>query len=245
MEELEEGVVLASESGLTDSSYVKERSNWIDAAFLGGTNADEKTLNAALEMVSRGRKEFLTRSKKFARRELKNLKDTDIIGGVNVRSSSLEPLLEVAEIIDRYNGILEVNAHCRQPEMIQTGCGHKLMKDKSRLSRWIEEIKKTGVTVSIKTRAEIVDTEELAITIEKAGGDIIHIDCMDSPEVINDISRNTDLFIIANNGVRSHKDFKEYIKRGADAVSTARGGRSNKILNRIAGPKIKNQEKIE
>ncbi len=245
MEELEGGVVLASESGLTDSSYVEERCDWIDAAFLGGTNADEKTLNAALEMISRGRKEFLTRSKKFAKRELKNLKDKDIIGGINVRSSSLQPLLEIGQIIDSFGGILEINAHCRQPEMIQAGCGHSLMKDKNRLKRWIEQVKRTGVDVSIKTRAEIVNTKELAITIEEAGGDIIHIDCMDSPEVINDISKNTDLFIIANNGVRSYKDFREYIDRGADAVSTARGGRSVKMLERIVGPKVKNQEKIE
>lgn len=243
MEELEGGVVLASESGLTDSSYVTERCDWIDAAFLGGTNADEETLNAALEMVSRGRKEFLTRSKKFAKRELTKLKDKEIIGGINVRSSSLEPLLEVSEIIERYGGVLEINAHCRQPEMIQAGCGHALMKDKNRLSRWIEEVKKTGVDVSIKTRAEIVNTQELAVTIEEAGGDILHIDCMDSPEVINNISKNTDLFIIANNGVRSYKDFREYIDRGADAVSTARGGRSVKMLKRILGAKSKEPRK--
>lgn len=228
------GLALASEAGLTDADYIEERSDWLDAGFIGGMNADEETQEAGRKMIERDRKEFVYQDPcDFLRREFSSLDPINVVKGANVRSSSLEGLLDLCSVIREFDGVLEINAHCRQQEMIDVGCGHALMRELDRLKRWIESVKEKGVAVSVKTRARVVDDVELARAVERAGADMIHVDCMDYPEVVNEVTEETDLFVIANNGVRTREDVLDYIERGADAVSTARGARRLKDLKRI------------
>ncbi|MDY6780345.1 MAG: dihydropyrimidine dehydrogenase, partial [Halobacteria archaeon] len=228
LDRIEGGVGLASEAGLTDADYVLRRSEWLDAAFIGGIHADGETREAALEMVDRGRDEFMYDDAfDFVRREFERLEDSEVVPGVNVRSSSPEPLTEMGRIVDRHDGLLEINAHCRQPEMVEAGCGHSLLRDTDELRRRISAAAESGATVGAKIRAEVdgVEIPEVTSAVE-CSGDFLHIDCMDSPGVIDSVAHDTDLLVIANNGVRSREDVDDYLERGADMVSTARGARS-------------------
>ena len=222
-------IAVASMAGITDSIFALRFKN-AGMIILGGYNLDRPTNEAARKEVERGRTEFISdKPLEFIRSELEATKGYTTIA-VNAR--------EAAVLAKEYGAILEINAHCRQPEMVELGAGEALLKDIPRLSEYITEIKKTGVVLSVKTRANVVNDVELAKAIEKAGADIIHIDAM-HPQgvdigVIKCIRNSTNLFIIGNNSITDPESAKEMFSRGADMVSVARAITTNlRIIDQL------------
>ncbi|MDP2840752.1 MAG: methanogenesis marker 9 domain-containing protein [Candidatus Methanoperedens sp.] len=219
-------IATAPMAGITDSRFAATFSN-AGLIVLGGYNLDERTNEAARKEMVRGRKEFVSDDPmNFLKQELVASKELTTIA-VNVRAASLEPFVQAAHLAKTCGAILEINAHCRQPEMLELGTGEALLRDVPRLCEYIREIKKTGVVLSVKIRANVVNDVELAKAIEKAGADIIHIDAMHPHGVdigvIKRIRNSTDLFIIGNNSIVDFESAKEMFSRGADMVSIARG----------------------
>ena len=230
-------IALASMAGITDSRFAAGFGN-AGLIILGGYNLDVKTNEAAKKEIARSRSEFVSdEPMEFLKNELEAAKGLTTIA-VNVRAASLEPFVEAAALAKKFGAILEINAHCRQPEMTALGAGEALLKDAPRLCEYIREIKKTGVVLSVKTRANVVNDVELARAIEKAGADIIHIDAM-HPDgvdigVIRRVRNSTNLFIIGNNSVVDFESAKEMFSHGADMVSVARAALSNpEIINQL------------
>jgi TIM-barrel protein len=219
-------IALAPMAGIVDSIYASRFKN-AGLVVLGGFNLDNKTNAAAKKEIERGRREFVSEDPmRFLEKELEATKGLTTIA-INVRAAALEPYVQAAGIAKKSGAILEINAHCRQPEILELGAGEVLLKDANRLCYYIKELKKTGVVLSIKTRANVVNDVLLAKTIEEAGADIIHIDAM-HPEgvdigVIKHIRNSTGLFIIGNNSVVDFEFAKEFFSHGADMVSVARG----------------------
>ena len=222
-------IAVASMAGITDGKSAARFKN-AGLVIIGGYNLDGPTNDAARKEIERGRTEFVSDDPLgFLESELEAAKGTTSIS-VNVRASSLPPFAEAAKIAKKHEAILEINAHCRQPEMVGTGAGEALLKDIPRLCEYIREIKKTGVVLSVKTRANVVNDVELAKAIEEAGADIIHIDAM-HPQgvdigVIKRTRNSTNLFIIGNNSIVDFESAKEMFGRGADMVSVARAVRA-------------------
>jgi TIM-barrel protein len=230
-------IAVASMAGMTDSKFASGFKN-AGLVILGGYNLDRPTNDAAQKELERGRTEFVSdKPLEFIKSELQATKGFTTIA-VNVRAASLGPFMEAANLAKDFGAILEINAHCRQPEMVGLGAGEALLKDIPRLTEYISEIKKTGVVLSVKTRANVVNDVELAKVIEKAGADIIHIDAM-HPQgvdlgVIKRIRNSTDLFIIGNNSITDFESAKEMFGRGADMVSVARAVRTNpRIIDQL------------
>ena len=230
-------IALASMAGITDSKFASGFKN-AGLVIMGGYNLDEKTNEAARKEKGRGRTEFVSdEPMEFLNSELEASKGITTIA-VNVRAASLEPYIEAANLAKKYGAILEINAHCRQPEMTELGAGEALLKDVPRLCDYIREIKKTGVVLSVKTRANVVNDVELAVALERAGADIIHIDAM-HPQgvdigVIKRVRNSTNLFIIGNNSIVDFESAKEMFSHGADMVSVARAARANpEIINQL------------
>ncbi len=222
---LKNPIALAPMAGIVDSGYAS-RFRSAGLIVLGGFNLDDKTNQAAKKEIGRGRREFISdEPMEFLEKELKAAKALTTVA-VNVRASALEPYIQASYIAKKSGAILEINAHCRQPEMLELGAGEALMKDSPRLCEYVRELKKTGVVLSVKTRANVVNDVELAREIEKAGADIIHVDAM-HPDgvdigVIKHIRNSTGLFIIGNNSVADFESAKEFFSHGADMVSLAR-----------------------
>lgn len=230
-------IAVASMAGITDSKFA---SNFKNAGLfvLGGYNLDKQTNEAARLEIERGRTEFVTDNPlEFLKSELEATKGYTTIA-INVRAASIEPFVDAAFLAKGYGAILEINAHCRQPEMVGSGAGEALLRDIPRLCEYIAEIKKTGVVLSVKTRANVVNDVELARAIENAGAGIIHIDAM-HPQgvdigVIKRTRNNTNLFIIGNNSITDFESAKEMFSHGADMVSVARAIRTNpQIINQL------------
>lgn len=222
-------IALAPMAGIVDSAFANQYAGDAGLVVLGAFNLDKASIDVALKLAARGRKEFITEEPlELIKKEIQAVKSGSAVA-INVRSTALEPLIEAAKIIKAEGAILELNAHCRQPEMLEAGIGESLLHDLPRLSDWIKAIKETGVVLSVKVRANVVDDVELARLIDRSGADIIHLDAALEGSAEADLDAilkyrdATRLFLIGNNSVRDFDAAKDMFSRGADMVSVARG----------------------
>ncbi|MDO9325655.1 MAG: methanogenesis marker 9 domain-containing protein [Methanoregula sp.] len=218
-------VGIASMAGIVDAAYVIERTGHIGFAFIGGYSIDQRTMDAGKIIAAQGdRKEFLCDNPvEEIARQITMMEKSTVILGINLRGSSPEAFSAVAVAIgDKV--VYEIDAHCRQPEMIAAGCGEHYLKKPGDLVAVIRVLKAHGVTVSVKIRAGVAeDDRELAQVLWKAGADILHIDLMDfGPAKLRQIRNSCPLMLIANNSITSFDKMKDMLSHGADLVSLAR-----------------------
>ena len=164
-------VALASLSGEADAEWARQGAEYAGAAFLGGIALDESTRAAARELVDRDRTEFLPADPiSFIDDQLAALADVPLTAGVNVRTTSLEPLVRAAAVCADHDAIIEINAHCRQEEMCAAGAGESLLRDESRLCEQVRTATERGAAVSVKVRTELdgVSLPVLAPELEAA-----------------------------------------------------------------------------
>ncbi|MDW7731649.1 MAG: methanogenesis marker 9 domain-containing protein [Methanolobus sp.] len=228
-------IALAPMGGITNSNFANEYAADAGLVILGGYNLDEKTQTAASEMIARGREEFITEDPfKLIEQEIKAVEPGTAVA-VNVRSTSIEPLLKAAAIAKDAGAILEIDAHCRQEEMTSIGAGQALLRDIPLLTEFIKQIKETGVVLSVKVRGNVVDDMQLAKDLESAGTDILHLDAMQEGagadlKLIREVRDSTRMFLICNNSVTDFGTARDMFSRGADMVSVARGVLQNPEL---------------
>jgi tRNA-dihydrouridine synthase B len=218
-------VGIASMAGIVDSAYVIERAGHIGFAFIGGYSIDTATIEAAKRMAATGnRKEFVFDNPvEELNRQIAKMEKSSVVLGINLRGSTPAAFSALATAIgDKV--VYEIDAHCRQPEMIAAGCGENLLKKPSDLVAVIGALKNHNVTVSVKIRAGVAaDDRELARIIWKAGADILHIDLMDfGTAKLRQIRNSCPLMLIANNSITSFDKMKDMLSHGADLVSIAR-----------------------
>ena len=230
-------LVLASLSGEADARWAHTGSPYADLAMLGAVSLDARSREAARALVLRERSEFLPPNPLvFVDFQLAALADSPIRAGVNVRSTTVEPVRKAARLCAAYDAVLEVNAHCRQEEVCRVGCGESLLRDTERLCDHVSAAADAGAPVSVKVRAEVdgVDLPEVARQVRAAGAAAIHVDAMDSEAVVADVARAAPgLFLVANNGVRDRATVAEYLDHGADAVSVGRPSTDLAVLARV------------
>lgn len=210
-------VALASMAGVTDAAFAN-RVEGVGLACLGGFSMDRETREASVEMRERGRSEFDGWGVGFVAEQVERC---EVPAVANVRAVSPEPLRELA----RRGVPIEINAHCRQPEMTRVGAGEALLREPERLASWVEEARAAGGVVGVKTRGNVVDDGALADALR--GADFLHVDAMGPPgrndlDVIRETRRNYGDVIIGNNSVRDAGDAEAMLGAGADAVSAAR-----------------------
>ncbi|MDG6243480.1 MAG: methanogenesis marker 9 domain-containing protein [Methanolobus sp.] len=228
-------IALAPMGGMTNSSFANEYAKDAGLVIIGGYNLDAATQEAAKAIVERGRGEFVSDEPlDLIESEIKALNEGPV-KCVNVRSTTLEPLIEAARLLKNNDAILELDAHCRQKEMTGIGAGQALLHKLPELCEWIGKIKESGVILSVKVRANIVDDIGLVKSIEAAGADILHLDAMKEGagadlKLIKEIRDSTRMFLICNNSVTDIEAAKDMFTRGADVVSVARGVVSDPAL---------------
>ena len=232
-------LALASLSGESDAAWARDGLPYADAAFLGGIAVAVAARAAARAMVAdRDRLEFLPADPlAFIDDELRRLEGVPLAAGVNVRSATVEGLVEAAAVCRDRGAVVEVNAHCRQAELCAAGCGETLLRDADRLVEHVAAAAGTGATVSVKVRAEVpgVDLEALAPPLVDAGASVLHVDAMDSEPVVGAVAEaaGDGPVVIANNGVRDRRTVREYLDLGADAVSVGRPSGDPSVLARV------------
>jgi TIM-barrel protein len=218
-------VGIASMAGIVDASYVIERTEHIGFAFIGGYSIDTATIDAAKSMAATGnRKEFVFDNPvEELTRQIAMMEKSNVVLGINLRGSTPAAFSAIAAAIgDKV--VYEIDAHCRQPEMIAAGSGEHFLKKPGDLVAIIRALKMHKVTVSVKIRAGVAeDDKKLAQILWKAGADILHIDLMDfGTAKLRQIRNSCPLMLIANNSITSFDKMKDMLSHGADLVSVAR-----------------------
>lgn len=217
-------IALASMAGVVDAAYARARAAHAGAAFLGGYAVDGPTLEAARIMAGRGRHEFLPDDPLDAlRNEVRGLDGSGLLVGLNLRAATPDGFVEVARALGR-SAVYEIDAHCRQPEMIAAGAGEALVRRPELLEETVRALAGEGVSVSVKFRAGVGDDREIARRCWAAGAETLHVDLMDFgyPKV-REIRNTVPLVIIANNSITTFDRMREMLSHGADMVSLARG----------------------
>lgn len=230
-------------AGITDGAFCRDMTTLgFNMVTLGGYNADEATSNAGKKILARGRPEFdLDSGKLIGHLEEQTIlvKDQDSWEGfvsVNLRAITPDPIIEVSRLnnVD----VVEINAHCRQPEITELGCGQSLLKTPEHLEEFTSEVvNKAKSKVSVKIRANIkgVDDLEIARAIEHAGADYLHVDAMKpgyksaDHEIIRSIRQETSMFIIGNNSITDIESAQKMLAAGADGISIARAAIKGKL----------------
>ena len=217
----ENRLVLSAIAGINDANFCMKHKAAL--VILGGFNADDKAMDAAKKVVARGRKEFIFDNPiEGIKNEIKKISKKF---AVNIRSSSIDGYVEVAELVKKYRGIIEINAHCRQPEFIEIGCGQYLLFNQEKLMEIVKEVSEI-CTTAVKIRGGLeIDYVNLAKGLRKAGCKIIHVDAMIPGglcdlNLIEKISKTG--FTIGNNSFVDVQSGEAIIKSGADMVSAAR-----------------------
>jgi TIM-barrel protein len=228
--------VLAPMAGITDGTFCRDISTLgFDMVTLGGYNADQSTLNAGQEILARGRPEFDIKPGELLSHIEKQsflLKYHEPWSGmvsVNLRAVTPDPIIEVSRL--KQVDVVEINAHCRQPEITDLGCGQALLETPSHLEKFAREVvKKAKSEVSVKMRANVPGVDEIKIVqaIDRAGADYLHVDAMKPGfnsadyDLIKSIRQKTSMFIIGNNSIKDIESARKMLAVGADGISIAR-----------------------
>ena len=229
-------LLAASLSGQADAVWARAAAPFVDGAILGGIALDTATRTAAADLLARGREEFLPADPiAWIDDQLRAVAGAPLRAGVNVRSTTPAQIREAAAVCARHDAVCEINAHCRQPELRAAGCGETLLAEPARLTSLVAAAAATGVTTSVKVRAEVpgVDLAAVADRVADAGADWLHVDAMDSESVVETLTTEG-LSIVANNGVRDRETVTEYARYGADGVSVGRPSTDPAVLSRVA-----------
>lgn len=223
-------------AGITDGAFCRHMTTLgFDMVTLGGYNADSATISAGQSILSRGRPEFdLKPGELISHLEKQSLmvKDQDRWNGmlsVNLRATTPEPIIAVSQL--KNVDVVEINAHCRQPEITNLGCGQALMENIPHLEKFTREVvQKSKSEVSVKIRANVpgVDILKVSRVIDRAGADFLHVDAMypglDTADydTVQSICQETNLFVIGNNSIRDIESARKMLASGANGISIAR-----------------------
>lgn len=228
-------------AGITDGNFCKKIAHeGFHMVTIGGYNLDKKTIAAGRKIIERGRPEFDV-AEEYIVSHIKNeafliKKAWDGMLSVNLRSTTPQKVVEISKLpeID----VVEINAHCRQEEITDIGCGQALLYQTSKLYQYTKDVVKGAESkVSVKIRANTgkVDDLEVSKVIQEAGADFLHVDAMkpgydhaDYP-LISSIKENTHVFLIGNNSIRDLESAQKMIKAGADGISIARAAIKGRV----------------
>ncbi|MGL6299225.1 MAG: tRNA-dihydrouridine synthase [Methanobacteriaceae archaeon] len=248
-------------AGISDGTFALKLIPYgFNIVTLGGYNIDTACISAGELIAKRGRSEFNIPKNNIyeaIKKECDLVKNnSNALVSINLRSKTPEPMIELSNIhnVD----IIEINAHCRQDEIVNIGCGQAMVNDIPNLKNFVEDVvnginsennntnpstnsrqsnsnKNKKVSVKIRANIEGINTLEVAKSIEEAGADYLHIDAM-APgknnadiDIIKTIANNTNIKIIGNNSINSKKRAEKMISAGASGVSIARMAISGKL----------------
>lgn len=209
-------------AGINNAEFCRDQK--ASLVILGGFNADKRSMEAGKKVAERGRKEFIFEDPlEGIEKELKEIKGRKF--ALNVRSSTLEGYIETARLVESYGGILEINAHCRQPEFISAKCGEWLLFNPKTLLEIVRNVSRVAITAVKLRGGHKINYEELCSKLFENGCSIVHIDAMIPKggcdlSLIHTISRHG--FTIGNNSFVDIRSGESIIKAGAKMVSAAR-----------------------
>ena len=199
--------VLAGMAGRNNGEFCRKIGNLgVGMVTIGGVSVDSKSIKASVKMVKRGRVEFIFNNlSEFLEENITRAQESGASVCVNIRSASLRGYVRASEIISDFNAVVEINAHCRQREMMDIGAGQSLLDDLSRLREIMETLRESGIPCILKFRGNVKSERDV---IETVNPDAVHIDAYKEGEKEFDFSvferiKDINCFKIGNNSINT------------------------------------------
>ena len=233
LNELDKKVVLAPMAGITDGDFCKKFKDLFAIVTIGGYNLDTATYKASREIEKRGRREFsinLDEFNNYIIEQIKKARESNALVSVNVRFVDIEEAYDKLLVIAENADIIELNCHCRQPEITSLGIGQELLRNKNLLKAFLTKMRELNKPIFLKIRLNYIPLKELMDNLNYVRDyfDGLHVDCfypgkpyadIDSLKILAENFK--DKIIIGNNSVDSIDKAKEMLKY-SDFVSVAR-----------------------
>jgi TIM-barrel protein len=227
--ELRNLLVQAAMAGYSDGGFCSRMADaGMGMVTLGGYNADAESYIGAVEASGR-RREFPVRPDDLLQHlegEVARIGYSDSAVCVNLRFSDPEALTGMIRPLSKIVDIIELNAHCRQPELTRRGAGEALL---DRVEALYEAVQRCSNELPTAVKVRAIDYDRrLSRRLLEAGATCLHLDLMKPGfptadlDLLTEIASETDLCIIGNNSVRDPSSFMEMLDRGAHMASMAR-----------------------
>lgn len=239
--------VLAAMAGFTDGSFAAKClfEGGAGMVTLGGIPIGKSMIESSVKLIKRGRKEFLPHNGEeviFLKRQLHYFpKLRNII--VNLRlKNEIDAKYIANALYAEYSElpVVEINAHCRQKEVIEIGGGQTLLVRLFELEKIIEALYSKDFQISLKIRGNAIKPEILIPKIKRWPLKYLHIDSylkgIDGTDLnlISHYFNNIETPIIGNNSVKDFKSAAAILTSGASYFSIARASlRNHKIFRQI------------
>ncbi|KYK37377.1 MAG: hypothetical protein HXS46_20945 [Theionarchaea archaeon] len=228
--------VLAAMAGRNDGEFCRTIGNLgVGMVTVGGVSVDEKSMEASKKMVERGRKEFLFENlHDFLEENIAKAQESEAKVCVNIRSASLNGYVSASECITDFGAIVEVNAHCRQKEMVEIGAGQALLKNSENMKLIVNTLQEIGIHPIIKFRGNVIPERDLLETVHLTA---VHIDAYKEGERGFDFTvfekiKGIDCFKIGNNSVNTPEVALQVLKL-CDVFSFSQIGWNKKAVKTL------------
>jgi TIM-barrel protein len=216
-------------AGWSDGPFCRQMAEaGVGMVTMGGFNLDAATHGAAL-IAGKRRREFLIPPSELSNRICEyasQIRPAGPLISVNLRFVDTPGLGDLCRRVAGSIDLMELNAHCRQPEFLSVGSGEALASDTDRLLEAVKTASNHLPTI-VKIRAMDMDPE-LPAMVTDSGGIGLHLDLMvpgearADLELLRGIRESTEALIIGNNSVVDGRSFVEMLGAGADMASMAR-----------------------
>jgi TIM-barrel protein len=235
--------VLAAMAGITSGNYARLclKKGGAGMVTIGGYPIGQDMIKASKEVARRGRKEFILNSGKEAKEifreavivpELPNLL-------INLRINRVEDARKFSQsffnLVDE-KPVIEINVHCRQPEIIQQGGGQSLLRRFETISDIIKVFQSKDFRVSLKFRGNAIASNIFTPRINQWQLDYLHIDSYKIGEegtdlsLLEEYSNSIHNPVIGNNSVVDRKSAQAILDTGAQFFSVARAVQKNPLI---------------
>lgn len=232
--------ILAAMAGITHSAFVTEICNtgFVGKITLGGYPIGKDMIYAAIAAKHRGRTEFILNEGmevEYIADELRNLPShADVLLNVRINEPE-EAKLFTNQLSQNLSSkpIIEVNAHCQQPEFLEKGGGQQLLNRLPILEKIITIFQTHDFRVSVKILGNAVEPWSFIQVANKWELDYIHVDSYSQGKQGTDLALlkqfvlHSDKAIIGNNSVMDTTSAKAILNTGAKFFSVARAAREN------------------
>lgn len=244
--------ILAAMAGITDGNFAKFFLEKGGAGYvtIGGYSIGKKLAEASFESCRRGRSEFLLQSGNESidifqeARKIKQSSRLFINLRINNHLDAKSFANEFADLSGNDLPTIEINAHCRQEEIMYHGGGQSLLRRMKELNKIIKVFQAKDFNVSVKIRGNAIPPQEFIPLIDSWQVNYFHIDSYEAGKEETDLellslySKAINTPIIGNNSIVDFHSAHAVLNTGVSYFSIARAIQKdrlvfNKILKKL------------
>ncbi|MFX0119011.1 MAG: tRNA-dihydrouridine synthase [Promethearchaeota archaeon] len=237
--------ILAAMAGITNGDFANQclSEGGAGRVTIGGYSIGKEMIMASNQILQRGREEFTLQvgkeSSQILREANKISNFSQLI--INLRLNNSENAGKfVRDFHDlssrKENPILEINAHCQQPEVTQKGGGQGLLQRFDVLTDVIRVFQSKDFEVSLKIRGNAIDPDLFIPRVKQWQLDFLHIDSYKIGKKGTDLAllkhykNNVNTPLIGNNSIVDKKSAQAVLNTGVQFFSVARAANNNPLL---------------